>query len=229
MLIGAVKLKILEESYSHSVNSIINRLKIALKAETDASLCGLINISTPTLANWRKRNSLDHKLILSVCESNKIDLNWLFNGIEKIDLVTEVKTQYSKEIQALPLIPIDAIAGYANGNTDLTYLDSEKYVIPEFRNKADFLIRISGTSMSPKYFNGDIVACKKVPTETFLQWGKVYVMDTEQGAICKRVLASKKKHHIICRSENAELYPDFEMHWNKVRSLAIVIGTIRLE
>ncbi len=207
---------------------VINRLKTALNASSDAELCRLINIKPPTLVNWRKRESLDHDLILSICEQKQIDLNWLFMGADKIDLVSEAKAAYSKDT-LLPLINIDAVAGYANGNTDLTYLDADKYLIPEFKHKADFLIRISGTSMSPKYFNGDIVACKKVPTQTFLQWGKVYVMDTEQGAVCKRLMASKKKNHVLCRSENTELYPDFEIHWDKVRSLAIVVGVIRLE
>jgi phage repressor protein C with HTH and peptisase S24 domain len=146
-----------------------------------------------------------------------------------IAYVKEPVVKYKVPEQGIPLIPVDAMAGYSKGDSDLLSLDYEFYSIPEFRNKADFLIRISGTSMSPKYFNGDIVACKKIPTKTFLQWGKVYVMDTEQGPICKRVMASKKENHIICRSENSELYPEFELPWSKVRALAIVVGVIRLE
>jgi len=149
--------------------------------------------------------------------------------LQKTLIVSEPDTKY-KQINPkfIPLIPIEAMAGYAAGNYELS-LDSEKYIIPEFNNKADFLIRISGTSMSPKYFNGDVVACKKIPTKTFLQWGKVYVIDTIQGVLCKRVWPSKKESHIVCRSDNAEKYPDFEISWKEVRSLAIVVGCIRLE
>lgn len=220
----------MEESYSHTVNGVINRLKSTLSVDSDAALCKLINISAPVLANWKRRNSLDHGVILTFCEANHLDIQYIFTGQSfKKDVVSEPKPVYQKKEGLLPLIPVDAMAGYFKGESDLLNLDYEMYSIPEFRNKADFLIRISGTSMSPKYFNGDIVACKKIPTKTFLQWGKVYVMDTEQGPICKRVMASKKENHIICRSENTDLYPDFELPWNKVRSLAIVVGIIRLE
>ena len=143
--------------------------------------------------------------------------------------VKEPEGKYdSKNPNIIPLIPMEAMAGYAAGNYELS-LDSERYVVPDFKNKADFLIRISGTSMSPKYFNGDIVACKKIPTKTFLQWGKVYVLDTIQGVLCKRVWPAEKEGYIICRSDNFEKYPDFEIAWKEVRALAIVVGTIRLE
>ena len=143
--------------------------------------------------------------------------------------VEEPQTSYSTKNAPLPLIPIDAMAGYSNGDSPEHILEAERYIIPEFRNKADFLIRVSGTSMSPKYFNGDIVACRKIPTQSFLQWGKVYIMDTIQGALCKRVFPSKKEGHIICHSDNSEAYPDFEISWKEVRSLAIVVGVVRLE
>lgn len=219
----------MKESYTHIVNDVINRLKTALNADSDASLCKLINIAPPVLSNWRRRNSIDYELIITVCELNKLDLNNIFVGIKEKSVLKEPKTEYTNSVTSLPLIPIDAIAGYGNANSDEAYLESEKYIVPEFKNKADFLIRISGTSMSPKYYNGDVVACKKIPTKTFLQWGKVYVMDTVQGAICKRVLASQKEGYIICHSENTTLYPDFEMPWKEVRSLAIVVGVICLE
>jgi phage repressor protein C with HTH and peptisase S24 domain len=83
--------------------------------------------------------------------------------------------------------------------------------------------------MSPKYFNGDVVACKIIPTKTFLQWGKVYIMDTVQGALCKRVMPSERKGWITLVSDNAEMYPKFEMEYKEIRSLAIVVGVIRLE
>lgn len=149
---------------------------------------------------------------------------------KRLAIAAEPEADYPKTAQVLPLIPVEAMAGFPNGDSSVSILDAEKYVIPEFRNKADFLIRISGTSMNPKYFNGDIVACKKIPTKTFLQWGKVYVLDTVQGALCKRLYPGKKEGMIICHSDNSEHYPDFEISWkDEVRSLAIVVGCIRVE
>lgn len=135
----------------------------------------------------------------------------------------------TKHKDSIPLIPIDAMAGYPAG--EFQVLHAERYVIPEFRNqKVDFLIRISGTSMSPKYFNGDVVACKLIPTNSFIQWGKVYIMDTVQGALCKRLYQGSKKGHVKVVSDNSEAYPAFEIDFKEnVRSLALVVGVIRME
>ena len=90
------------------------------------------------------------------------------------------------------------------------------------------MIQVKGSSMYPKYSSGDIVACKCLPLDTFFQWNKVYVVDTEQGVLIKRVKHGSDDDHIKLVSEN-ERYEPFEIHRSEITSLAIVIGVIRLE
>ena len=60
----------------------------------------------------------------------------------------------------IPLLPYEAVAGYGVMNyTDLRAEDF--YVVSELRG-ADFLLRIKGDSMTPKFNGGDIVACRKI-------------------------------------------------------------------
>jgi len=210
------------EKYEHNVIDVLIRLKSALKITSDADLARLMNITPSAVGVWRIRNTIDHQKVITICNERGFDLHWIYFGKGSL------KKPKSAE-SGIPLIPVNAMAGFGSGDMAVAYHDVEKFLIPEFKDRADFLIRITGTSMNPKYFNGDIVACKKVPTRTFLQWGKVYIMDTEQGAICKRVFASNTKGKIICRSENREAYPDFKLSWSDVRSLAIIVGVIRLE
>ena len=175
--------------------------------------------------------------LLKMAEYLKVSLDDLINvdlsnKPPPLSVVGEPITEYTKSLpkgQILPLIPIEAMAGFTPGHQDALSLESELYVVPEFNKKADYLIRVSGTSMSPKYWNGDVLACKKVPVNTFLQWGKVYIMDTVQGALCKRVFPGGKKGRVKLVSDNAEMYPPFEIEYKEVRSLAIVVGVIRLE
>lgn len=58
---------------------------------------------------------------------------------------------------------MDAVAGFPADGSGSAYLeDCERYVIPEFEYKgADFLIRVSGDSMVPLYYSGDLLACHK--------------------------------------------------------------------
>lgn len=131
----------------------------------------------------------------------------------------------------LPLIPLDVLAGNPNlDNPGITADDCERYSVPEFSCRgADFLIRVSGDSMSPRYCNGNIIACKIVRNVTFIQWGKPYVIDTEQGILVKLLFPSKDHDRIVCRSVNSVFYPDFEIPKTEIRSFSLVVGLIALE
>ena len=131
----------------------------------------------------------------------------------------------------IPLIPIDAVAGF-NGwdENGMSELDCTRYDVPDFAAvHADFLIRVSGSSMYPKYSSGDILACRKILEVTFIQWGKIYVIDSQQGAMVKRLFEIEgDAEHILCKSDNAN-YPPFKLPVSEIRSLSIVVGAIRLE
>lgn len=93
----------------------------------------------------------------------------------------------------------------------------------------EFLIRVSGSSMYPKYANGDILACKKIHEILFIQWGKVHVIESvSQGALVKRIF-EHDADTIRCVSDNKDNYPAFLMPKSDIRSLSIVLGVIRLE
>ncbi len=128
----------------------------------------------------------------------------------------------------IPLIPIEAMAGFGTGEVQVLEYECDRYVVPAFKD-AEFLIQVKGSSMIPKYNSGDIVACKKLPMDRlFFQWNKVYVLDTDQGALIKRVKAGSDDDHLLIVSDNQN-YEPFELHKNYINSVAIVIGVIRLE
>lgn len=133
--------------------------------------------------------------------------------------------------KGIPLIPLDAIAGFpADGNGAAYFEDCERYVIPEFENKgADFLIRVSGDSMIPLYYSGDLLACHKLTDIRFFQWGTVYVLETSQGVIVKRVHESEDHDDcILCVSENNTVHKPFLLPKDDIRSLSTIIGLVRL-
>jgi phage repressor protein C with HTH and peptisase S24 domain len=162
-----------------------------------------------------------------------VDLVWLLTGVgsmlkENISISAIAMPAPIATNEGIPLIPVSAMAGFGTGDIDgvLEY-ECERYIVPAFKG-AEFLITVRGSSMYPKYSNGDIVACRKVPLDTFFQWNKIYVIDSTQGALIKRVHKGTDEAHIILISEN-EKYEPFEIHRQEIRSLAIVMGVIRLE
>lgn len=115
--------------------------------------------------------------------------------------------------EGIPLIPIEVVAGWNGVDTQgVSVIDCEQYHIPDFMAAgAEYLIRVSGSSMYPKYSSGDILACKKIHEITFFQWGKIYVIDSAQGAMVKRLFeCTTNTDNIICKSDN-EKYPPFEL------------------
>ena len=128
----------------------------------------------------------------------------------------------------IPLIPLDAAAGFGRGEFQVMDYECERYVVPMFAG-ADFLIQVKGSSMYPKYSSGDVVACKRIPlNDIFFQWNKVYVLDTDQGPIIKRIKQGSDDEHISIVSENTS-YEPFLLHKRQVHGVALVVGVIRLE
>lgn len=162
-----------------------------------------------------------------------VSADWLLTG--KGEMITSSESSQKKMVkvseqsqEGIPLIPLDAMAGYFEGEMQVLLRDCERYIVPGMP-RADFLITVKGDSMMPSYFPGDIVACVRVPIkDVFFQYGRVYVLDTNQGAIIKRIEKSEDDESILIVSEN-EKYSPFTLHLSHVRSIALVIGLIRLE
>ncbi len=130
--------------------------------------------------------------------------------------------------KGIPLIPFDAMAGALTCEQTALDYECERYIVPMFKG-ADFLIPVKGSSMYPKYNSGDVVACRCVPmTDLFFQWNKVYVIDTTQGALIKRIKPGSDKEHLLIVSDN-ESYDPFELPVQSINAIALVIGVIRLE
>ena len=144
---------------------------------------------------------------------------------EKLVHLNEPTTEY----KGIPLIPIEAMAGFGTGGVQVMDYDTQKYVVPEFTElNVDFMLRVKGSSMYPKYNSGDLVACKKlILNDIFFQWNKVYVLDTDQGALIKRIKKGSDDHILIV-SDNPS-YEPYELHLSKIHAIAIVLGVIRLE
>ncbi|WP_394330290.1 S24 family peptidase [Vaginella massiliensis] len=54
------------------------------------------------------------------------------------------------------------------------------------------------------------------------------MLDTNQGALIKRIHKGQDNEHITLVSEN-EKYEPFELHLSQIYAVAIVIGVVRLE
>lgn len=205
-----------------------------------AQFAKLLGVSAQTVSAWIARNTFDAELIYTKCRY--VSSSWLLTGegpmlshpttpTQPTPPTTPTTPTSHPSTPGIPLIPLDAIAGFPVDDTAATYLEScERYVIPEFQAKgADFLIRVSGDSMVPLYYSGDLLACHKLTDIRFFQWGTIYVLETSQGILVKRVQESNEHDDcILCVSENNSIHHPFLLPRDDIRSLSTIIGLVRM-
>lgn len=197
-----------------------------------AELLGYTKSSFSQILNGKV--PLSDKFLDKICSlDNNINKVWILENKGEM-LKSGNNTPAVAEPQlpsGVPMLPFDAFAGIGT-DVDGVNLDTieERYVVPLFDGmKMDFMISVRGSSMYPKYNSGDVVACRMVQELLFVQWNKVYVLDTiSQGVIIKRLKKSDKEGFVICKSDN-EQYEPFEIPMSDIRTIALVVGVIRLE
>lgn len=148
--------------------------------------------------------------------------NWLITGEGEMLKNATDKPESNADmsaaipIEVIPLLPISAQGGTLNDFVvAVKGSDCERIISPI--KGADFAITVSGDSMAPEYPSGSQVIIKKINERAFIDWGKVYVLDTCNGVVIKRLMptddgdASKVK----CVSINPA-YPPFEVNLQDV-------------
>lgn len=128
-------------------------------------------------------------------------------------------------IETRPRIPFEAAAGSLSIAIGSVHQNDCEHIpiIPTFP-RYDFTIVTRGDSMLPEFHSGDELACAFVKESSFIQWGRVHVLDTAQGIVLKKIFDGKK--NIVCKSINKE-YPDFEVPKDEIYHIALVVGLIR--
>lgn len=167
----------------------------------------------------------------------ELNILWLLTGEGEMITSTQNKEMKNEELpvahctesnEGIPLIPINAMAGAFTGDQTVMEYECDRYIIPSFKG-ADFLIGVKGSSMYPRYNSGDIVACKRLNLQNlFFQWNKVYVLDTDQGPLIKRIKPGTDQNHVTIVSDNKD-YEPFELAIDHIYNVALVVGVIRVE
>lgn len=203
------------------------------------SFSKLIGVTNSTITSmFEKGTKPSYDLLIKILNVyTNINTEWLLKGV---GTMTKGKIGENKHFElsneklqfSVPLIPFEAIAGFTNHDNEGIGIEKcERYFVPEFNEKGvEFLVRVSGSSMYPKYSNGDMLACRKIAELLFFQWGKVYVIDSSQGVMIKRIYEDKDDiQNISCVSDNKDHYPPFSIPKSDIRSLSMVLGVIRTE
>lgn len=148
--------------------------------------------------------------------------------VSRIEYLLEQEEDGSTSPKAtLPVIPIEAMAGTLGEFAEsVQAYDCERMVSPI--KGADYAIKVCGDSMSPEIPNGSQILVKKIYEDEFVEWGKIFCLDTRNGAVIKRVYPTDKEDVIECRSINPD-YPPFQVNVKSINGWYRVLMVLALK
>ena len=159
-------------------------------------------------------------------EINRSSLSAAMNGDERYlteNLLKKVRAYYETYLSdcvsavprgTLPVIPTEAMAGTLGEFEDSVHAYECERMISPIKG-ADYAIKVCGDSMSPEIPNGSQILVKKIWEEEFIEWGKIFCLDTRNGAVIKRIYPTDNPDVVECRSVNPE-YPPFRVNVRSV-------------
>ena len=180
---------------------------------------------------FRKANSLTQddlagflgvtKAFISQIENGRVDLpdDKLYRILENANgwvIPKEMSRKIEEEgTSQVPLVPFAVRGGALQGFSEgVTEMDCEKIISPV--KGAELAMEVVGDSMAPGYPAGTRVLLKRV--RAVIAWGEVYVIDSIDGPVLKRILPTEDDDVWELRSDNPA-YPPFRINTENVRGV----------
>ena len=180
----------------------------------------------------REKNRKEFADLLGV---HRTTLSSAFNGDEKYltdklisRAIDVIKSTPAEDISGTVLVlPAEARGGTIADFVDAVHeYDCERIVSPV--RGAQYAMQVVGDSMEPEYPNGSRILMKKINEEIFVEWGKVYVLDTENGALLKKIRKTEKADVVECVSLNSK-YDSFTINTQYIHGWYRVLMVLSLK
>ena len=202
------------------------------KKTTVVALAAALHLDASSLAKqMRGERGVSLATIRALLDDDPtLNPDWLIHGRGQQHRSHNAAPQPVAAQRGLPLLPVGAIAGYESTGWDTAVMsdDCQRYDIPEAAARgAELLIAVDGDSMMPTLASGDIMALRPVRDRQAFKWGRIYVLDTENGGFVKRVMPTDTADSVRLHSDNP-YYPDFEMTHAAIRHIYDVVATVRM-
>lgn len=168
-----------------------------IQSKTSQAIYDLQSGKTKTISS-----EMENKIISCYPEINKI---WLHTGEgEMLKESNDKICQDGKGEYITYLLPMRAMGGSLTGVAqDGVSLQNCEQVISPIKG-IDFAITVYGESMAPEYPSGSRMLIKQINPNLFIDWGKVYVLDTPNGIVVKEIRQSEREGYISCYSINPD-------------------------
>lgn len=220
----------MKEEIEYNENSCYLKNELKLKGVTQKQMQDDLGVSQQYVSSiLNNKTSIGKKMAKKLSELYGLDEAIILTG--QPTTITSVDITKHNELPTddthVPLLPISAQGGALSDFADsVREIDCEKILSPI--KGVDFAMTISGDSMAPEYPSGAQILIKRINERAFIDWGKVYVLDTCNGSIIKKVYPGNTENKVKCVSINAD-YPPFEVSFKDIFGMYRVLLCMSLK
>ncbi|MBC9797600.1 LexA family transcriptional regulator [Sinomicrobium weinanense] len=206
-----------QEKKSLNATFVLEKLKKYLQVKTNIELASILQVKPNTISTWKKRNSLDYELIVTVCEKFDIDLNDLFfdsyngNDMEEIDRDRNIHL-VTRELQYQ----------YVNHLGEESFLnDVPKYHFPFINNDNMRAFQVTGNMMYPTLEDNAIVIGKHLRSPQEITNNKNYVIVSKlRGIFINRVRTSyNSPDELLLVNDNKMIPQEIKIHTDEIAEI----------
>ncbi|GAA6244407.1 hypothetical protein F030043B2_34490 [Bacteroides fragilis] len=140
-----------------------------------------------------------------------LNVKWIISGLGEMEYKSEKEVIKNDGIESTKkdgyityLLPMSAMGGSLTGFAEPGILLQNCEAVVSPIENVDFAITVYGDSMAPEYPSGSRILIKKINPDLFIDWGKVYVLDTPNGVLVKEIHESNREGYVSCYSINSD-------------------------
>lgn len=215
----------------------ISYLKMEYSVKNDKEIAARMGASPATISRAQKgdRKSLTNNFLrrFNKAYESVFDIDWLMYGRGTMlnpnyEMARESPLQQKTCMETRPRLPWKAMSGgglraYYEGEFRS---QCEERSIFELFPSYQFSVTVDTNDMSPYLNVGDLVACRQIAMD-YIVWGGVYLIDTDGGAIIRRIYESDIKGKMKLVAEN-EKYHDITVDKKIVKEIFKIVGSVRV-
>lgn len=225
---------------SEIIEKLLNHLKMNVNSFSDS-----IGLKRPQaiydIQNGKTKNISPAMANKIISVYPQVNLSWLMTGEgdmikpnSETSLLEDTNISHGKLI---PFYDAEAAAGTEYGMSMEPARQTGMIEIGSVLRDSETALRVYGNSMLPNYPAGCVIGLK-LHTDSFIEPGRAYVIETRDNRYLKRLYYSDDKTCYHCLSDNQikyedgprkgqPYYQDFEIPINEVIRLHRVVGVIK--
>lgn len=175
-----------------------------------------MNVIPQTLNSLLQADDIKTGVLERIAKAINKSVYWFFGG-------EHIETIETSSSTGVPYYDVDFCGGFDLVLNDETCTPAGYIDLPQY-SKADSWANITGHSMEPLISNGDIIALRKIEDwQTYILYGEVYGIMTDEWRTVKRIRKSERSDYIILEPINRD-YDIQEIPKSIIRGVWQVLG-----